>query len=378
MTNPFYLTGIIPEKYFCDRERETEIIIRSLENQGNVLLTSSRRMGKTQLIRHIFQQDDIKDKYNTFYVDIYSTASLREMVFFLGKEIYLKLVPKGKRALNLFLGAIKSISAGFNLDPVSGNPRITLQLGDINTPELTLEEIFDYLEKSDMPCIVAIDEFQQIARYPDKNVEALLRTHIQKMNNCHFIFSGSDRHILEQMFSSYSKPFYNSAQPIYLDKIDKSKYLDFVIQNFREAGKEIQEDAVSYCYDTFDGYTYYNQKIFHELFASCGEGDVTGREAVDEVLDNVLEENGHGFNEQLSVLTTAQKQVLLAVAKTGTVSRPTSGEFIKKNSLTSSSSVQKALLTLLDLQIITYQVKDSKKVYSVADKFLEIWLRKTY
>ena len=88
MENPFYITGTIPEKYFCDRDRETDRIITLLENRSHVLLTAYRRIGKTQLIRHIFEQPQVKDRYYTFYVDLYATSSLREMAFFMGKEIY--------------------------------------------------------------------------------------------------------------------------------------------------------------------------------------------------------------------------------------------------------------------------------------------------
>ena len=114
MINPFYLTGLIPEKYFCDREKETELIINHVRNQSNVLLTSSRRMGKTQLIRHIFNDERIRKNYYTFYVDIYATTSLREMVFFLGKAIYQELVPGEKKALKVFLSTIKSLAASFS------------------------------------------------------------------------------------------------------------------------------------------------------------------------------------------------------------------------------------------------------------------------
>lgn len=378
MANPFYLTGIIPGKYFCDRGKETDTITSVLENQGNVLLTSSRKMGKTQLIRHVFDQEEIKSRFYTFYVDIYSTSSLREMVFFMGKEIYQKLVPQGKRALNLFFRVVKSIAAAFSLDPVSGNPRINLQLGDITLPELTLEEIFNYLAAAEKPCLFAIDEFQQISRYPENNLEALLRTYIQKINNCNFIFSGSDRHILEQMFSSYSRPFYNSAQPVFLDRIDKNEYVSFVRGCFREYGREIEEEAVSFCYDLFDGYTYYMHKVFHDLFAKDTACDLVKKDHVSSTINSILEEGEHGFREQMALLTTVQKQVLVAIAKSGAVGHPTSGEFVKKNSLPSSSSVQKALISLLDSQFVTYQIIDDRKSYSVLDKFLELWLRDTY
>ncbi len=103
MENPFYITGIIPEPYFCDREKETARMVRTLENKAHILLTSPRRMGKTQLIRHVFEQPSIKANYYTFYTDIYPTTSLHELVLFLSKEIYSAMMPKGKVMLDRFL-----------------------------------------------------------------------------------------------------------------------------------------------------------------------------------------------------------------------------------------------------------------------------------
>ena len=162
MTNPFFITGIIPEPYFCDREKETQQLVRIIENKAHILLTSARRMGKTQLIYHVYEQPAIKTAFHTFYVDIFPTTSLHEMVLFLSKEIYSKLVPKGKKALKFFLSTIKSLTGSLGYDPATGTPSFDVKLGDIHNPELTLQEIFNYLEKADKPCIFAIDEFQQI------------------------------------------------------------------------------------------------------------------------------------------------------------------------------------------------------------------------
>lgn len=166
--NPFYITGIIPPEHFCDREIETQWLVRTVTGEADVLLTSPRRMGKTQLIRHFYNQPEIKGHYHTFYTDIYPTTSLHEFVLFLSKEIYSVLVPKGKAALDRFLSVLHSLTGSFTYDPVSGVPSFDVKLGDIQAPELTLGEIFDYLEKADLPCIFAIDEFQQIARYPER------------------------------------------------------------------------------------------------------------------------------------------------------------------------------------------------------------------
>lgn len=378
MENPFYITGIIPEPYFCDREKETTWFIRTLENKAHILLTSPRRMGKTQLIRHVFEQPSIKDNCYTFYTDIYPTTSLHELVLFLSKEIYSVLVPKGKAVIDKFLAGLHSLADSIGYDPISGLPTFDIKLGDIHAPELTLEEIFRYLEQADKPCVFAIDEFQQIALYPEKNVEALLRAHIQKMNNCLFIYAGSNRHILENMFNSAAKPFYNSAEQIYLDCIPKDVYTAFANEQFSKAGRKILPEAVSLAYDLFEGHTYYVHNVLHNAFAYLNADKVIDESDIHETLSNILEEKGRTFASVMNQHNFQQKETLIAIAKEGKARGVTSVAFVKKHALKSPSSVQYAISALLDKQLLTYQNEERTKTYSVSDRFLEMWICKTY
>ena len=378
MENPFYITGIIPTPYFCDREKESLWMVRTLQNNAHVLLTSSRRMGKTQLIRHVFEQPAIKDNYYTFYTDIYATTTLHEFVLFLSKEIYSVLVPKGKTVLGKFLAGLHSLAGSFGYDPLSGTPTFNVKLGDIHTPELTLEEIFGYLEQADKPCIFEIDEFQLIANYPEKNVEALLRTHIQKMNNCLFIYAGSNRHILENMFNSEAKPFYNSAEQIYLDSIPKDIYTGFAMEQFAKAGRSLSPEAASLAYDLFEGHTYYVHNVLHNAFAYEDPDKPVDNEAIARTLDGILEEKGRSFVSVMNQLNYQQKETLIAIAKEGKASGVTSVAFVKKHALKSPSSVQYAIGALLEKQLLTYQTEDRAKVYSVSDKFMGMWMNRTY
>ena len=378
MTNPFFITGIIPEPYFCDREKETQQLIRIIENQAHILLTSSRRMGKTQLIYHVYEQPAIKTDFYTFYVDIFPTTSLHEMVLFLSKEIYSKLVPMGKRALNFFLSTLKSLAGSLGYDPATGLPSFDVKLGDIHNPELTLQEIFNYLEKADKPCIFAIDEFQQITHYPEKNVEALLRTYIQRMNNCLFIFAGSNRHILENMFNSTARPFYNSTEQFHLERIPKEVYTNFIIQQTTDAGKSITPEAASLAYDLFEGHTYYVHHILHNTFANANPPKPIDEEDIRAALDELLEARGRSFSNILNKLNFKQKETLVAIAKEGKASGVTSVAFVKKHALKSSSSVQYAISTLLEDQLLTYEDEGRTKIYSIADRFLGYWIKKNY
>mgnify|MGYP003503824847 FL=1 len=378
MFNPFVINGIVPDKYFCDREKETEKLVRCVYNQSNVLLSSPRRMGKTQLIRHLYQQGSVSSDFHTFYVDIYSTTSLQEFILLLGKEIYTSLVPKGRKVLDSFINVLKSLSGSFGYDALTGLPSFDVRLGDIRSPELTLSEIFNYLETADKPCICTIDEFQQIGKYPEKNVEALLRTHIQKMSNCRFVFAGSDRHTLENMFNSPAKPFYNSVEQMYLDRIDRQMYVGFMKKCFEESGRNVPDMVCGYVYDLFEGHTYYVHQTLHNVYAYNDPEVPVTEELINDTVSDIIQDKEHSFLTQLSLLNYTQKETLIAIAKEGEASGVTSAAFVRKHSLQSPSAVQNAIRNLLNLQMITYRQDGRTKVYSVSDRFLQMWIVRKY
>ena len=201
MNNPFVTKGYAGPEYFCDRVKETENVVRLLTNENNMALISPRRLGKTDLIRHCFSLPEISTKYYTFLIDIYATNSLSDFVEIFGRAILEELKPLGRKAWEQFFSAIKSIQQQISFD-INGNPVWGIGLGTASNPATTLDEIFKYLGNADKPCLVAIDEFQRITEYPNgQNVEALLRTYIQRCNNATFLFSGSKRHLMSEIFT---------------------------------------------------------------------------------------------------------------------------------------------------------------------------------
>lgn len=368
--NPFVVTGKIEPKYFCDRVVESSRLVKSITNGNNLVLISPRRMGKTGLIRFCYDKEEIRDNYYCFLIDILHTTGLREFIHLLGKEIYETLQPRSKKMAKLFLQTLKSINGKFGFDISTGLPDFSIALGDIEQPTYVLEEIFKYLESADKPCIVAIDEFQQIAKYPEKNVEALLRSHIQKSGNCHFIYAGSERHMMQQMFLSSKHPFYRSADMLELKEIAREVYIPFVVKNFKEFGKSITEEIVGAVYDFFRGHTFYIQKTFNESFADTPEGGSCTMEIVRTAITALIDSYDTIFREILSNIPEKQKELLYAVALDGEASAITSAAFIRKHSLSSASSVQSAVKKLLEKDLIT----ENGKIYAVSDKFLGIWI----
>ena len=200
MNNPFLIVGYQGPEYFCDREKETEVILSALHNGRNITLVSPRRMGKTGLIKNVFYTLQEKEKNaKCFYLDIFSTQNLREFVALLGREILGKLDSLSQSTLKTLLSFFKSCRPVITMDELS------LDIVPSKEEE-TLKEIFDYLRQSGRECYLAIDEFQQIMEYPEKGVEGLLRSYIQFLPNVHFIFSGSKKHLMEYIFFSIKHP----------------------------------------------------------------------------------------------------------------------------------------------------------------------------
>lgn len=372
MTNPFVISGSIPAKYFCDRREESAKLIRTLTNESNLCLISPRRMGKSQLIHFCYEKPELATGYYLFFVDILHTSGIKEFTYAFGQKVFNVLHSKSRKMFETFVQGLKSINGKFGFDPVAGTPTFELELGDIKKPEFTLSEIFDCLEQADKPCIVAFDEFQQINRYPEKNIEALLRSHIQRLRNVHFIFSGSEQHLIAEMFLSSARPFYNSVSIMELHPLATTEYLPFVCRLFEEQGKHIQTADVQRVYDLFEGNTYYMQRTFHEAILNTPADGECSLDVLRLTIDTMLDEEGDAYRLLLSRIPERQKELLYAVAVEGKAQQIMGTKFIKRYALTSSSAVQAAARKLIELDLLTV----SDGVYSVPNILFRLYLQR--
>lgn len=369
--NPFITSGYAGPEYFCDRQEETATIVRMLTNQNNLAIMSPRRMGKTDLIRHCFCQPEIRDNYYTFEVDIYATGSLHDFVDALGQAVLTTLRPLGRKAWEGFLQVLASLRSEISFD-INGQPVWGFGIGHISNPATTLTEIFSYLQSADRPCIVAIDEFQQILRYPDGDkVEAALRSHIQRCSNANFIFSGSHRHLMSAIFVTPSRPFYQSVTPISLPPIALDKYKAFCIEKFQEVNKDLDPQVVDNLYTRFESITLYMQKIMNTLFSVTPPGGRCTSEMIEGAVESLLNLSSDTYETILSQMPEKQRHLFLAIASEGKAQSISGGHFVRKYHLLSPSSVLSAAKGLLEKDFIT----QDKGIYYVYDLFFVEWLR---
>jgi len=221
---------------------------------------------------------------------------------------------------------------------------------------------------------VAIDEFQQVREYEGVSMEALLRTYIQPLRNVQFIFSGSKKHMIAEMFAAEQAPFYESASVYSIGKIDREVYMDFIVKHFEEQNKSITPESVDFIMDWTRGHTYYTQMLCNRVFQS-----VKKEAALVDVLlaaDTILKENTETFLERRNYLTAKQWDYLIAIAKEGEVSEPTRSAFLQKYHLGAPSTVSRLLNSLLKKELLLETKTLAGSSYCVYNVFLSRWLER--
>lgn len=367
--NPFLIAGYFTPEYFCDREQETEKMITALHNERNVTLIAPRRMGKTGLIKQVFYKLREQSKeIITLYLDIYSTQNLNEFVQLFANTVLGSLDSVPQKAIGRISRFIKSCRPVFTFDELTGQPEVSLDIAPAKE-EATLKEIFGYLKSSEKRCYIAIDEFQQIADYPEKGVEALLRSYIQFLPNVHFIFAGSRQHVMQEMFLSAKRPFYQSTQTVTIDRIGKEVYFDFAFSFFVAQNRPLPREVFEQIYDEFEGHTWYIQVVLNRLYSY--PGDIIP-EMVNQALNEIITENEYGYQNLLIAYATGAVRLMKAIAKERMVGEINAGAFIAKYRLKAASSVNTALRTLIRKEM----VYKSDKGYMIYDRFMAIWLRR--
>ena len=366
--NPFLIVGYHSPEFFCDRETETATILDALKNGRNITLIAPRRMGKTGLICNAFHHlKEQKSDIVTLYMDIYSTQSIGDFVRLFANTVLGKLDAAPQKALNRISQFIHSCRPVFTFDELTGVPKVTIDVAP-QDEKSTLKEIFDYLASSQRHCCIAIDEFQQIAEYPEKCIEALLRSYIQFLPNVNFIFAGSKQHLMQEMFTSSKRPFYQSTQLINIGSIDRETYADFAIGLFAQCSKLLPRDVFYAIYEMYDGHTWYIQYLLNRLYGYNQDVDMV---MVSDAMEQIVSEQSYSYQTLLMSYSAGQVRLLKAIAREGCVKEILAGDFISRNRLRAASSVSASLKRLQDNELVYL----TPQGYIIYDRFMREWLR---
>ena len=374
MDNPFIIKNYKSKDLFCDREEELQLMLRNCQNQANMTLISQRRLGKTGLIFRLF--DEIKTSYpniQTVYLDIFASDNIDGFIK-LFAEAAISAIPEksslGKRLVNY----IKSFRPQVSYDTLTGQPQLQISYQTVQEKEYTLRGLFEFLDGQNIPIVIAIDEFQQIREYPEQNIEALLRTYIQQCKNLTFIFSGSKKHIMADIFANERKPFYSSTTFVSLGKISEEPYAVFIRQLFGSGKRSITDEALRFVLDWTQRVTYYTQQLCHTLYAN-GKKTI-GLAEVKSTCNQLLKQNEAIYLQYRQMLPDKQWNYLIAVAKEGGVRQITASDFLKRNKIAGASASRQMADALVEKGLLHAEATLEGVVYSVDDIFFSHWLER--
>lgn len=374
MEAPFVFGKIATDENFTDREQETTRLVSNFESLINTIIISPRRWGKSSLVHKaatLAQKADKKLRVCT--VDLFNVRS--EEQFYLAftqsiikgtssrwdeavgnvKRFFSHLVPRitiGNEPLN-------EISVEFDWEEVKKNPDEILDL-----PERMAQS-------KGMKIIVCIDEFQNIAEFGDSlHFQRKLRAHWQLHQKTSYCLYGSKRHMMLEVFSDSSMPFYKFGDLSFLDKIDTEHLSSFISERFGSTGKTITQEACNEIIRLADNHPYYTQQLAQLSWLRTTKDCTT--EIVSQAHDSLVEQLGLLFTNLMETFTFQQLCYLHAL--TAGERSITNAETMHKYRITSATSVSRSIKALTQKDIL--DSKDGKILFQ--DPIFSFWLKKRY
>ncbi|MDX2431086.1 MAG: AAA family ATPase [Bacteroides sp.] len=370
-STPFPTTGYAGPAYFCDREAELSTLIRNIKGGNSTTLIALRRMGKTALIRHLFHH--LKSDINTIYLDILPTESVNDLLNQFTTAVGAAL-PEHDTFGKKIWKFIRSLRPSISYDALLGTPIISINSSPDQSMH-SISDLFAILESHNTPTVIAIDEFQQILSYPEKKTDAWLRSIIQKLNNVNFLFSGSQQHLMQEIFTNPGRPFFRSTQFLKIGKIPREIYRDFIIRKFEEHKKTLSFEVAEEMLEWADLHTYYVQLLCNRTFLSSSrriDSDTWKEEA-----NRILKEQEFVFFGYREMLTKPQWELLKAIAGDGHVYQPTSSDFLSRHSLGNGATVLRSIKSLQKMEMVHRETnQDGIGYYGIYDLLFRRWIDK--
>lgn len=373
--NPFRTEALEPDSPFCNRTQELAELTRDACNGMNVVLFGPRRFGKTSLVRRVQDRLHREHGFCIIYCQFFKVFSVDDLVdrfaraIVAGLHAHTSLLDKGRRLLAHF----PSFQVKFGLKPDGstsiGVEAVQRKLDPIARLESLLADIDRLLDNESFSVCFALDEFQDIVELQEPRVEAILREYIQRQR-ASYIFLGSRRRVLQDMFSNAARPFYQSAKMMELAPLPADELTVFIQEQFAAAGRQCSGESAAAIVSHAGRYPYYAQALAYRAFELC-EGSCS-LQAVDTAFEALLENERYGYQATVQALSASQMRLLRALAHEPAL-QITASAFLQQYALTlgGTQHARKHLETL-DL------IEQSKEGWRVVDPVFTEWLKRSF
>ena len=355
MENPFSYSDYVTGEAFCNRIAEQKDLIYYAQNSQNVLLYSHRRMGKTSLLRQVvYNLKKARPRVQAVYIDLYGTLDENDFI-----DAILTGLTQIESKLERILKQMAGLKITGSIDPITNLPTLSASIQPREKPEY-LEKVLNLLSSyaTKHKLMVVFDEFQEVAKYSEKAFEKRLRKVIQGHRNISYIFSGSQKHILMEMFDSAKRAFYKMARSYPLEKIEICHYVDWAQKLFKKKNVTIAKGLITDIVERCDYQPVYIQQFLFDLWRST----TVSIDVLDEIQKSIMTRQKNQFIVLWDLLTLNQKKALRLLVETGGMSIY-AAEQLQRVGFNSGSVLQRALVSLVKKEILskndTFQFQDA-------------------
>jgi hypothetical protein len=374
--NPFQYGNVVAGDAFCNRRSELHDLRRAVENGERLFVYSERRLGKTSLVKAVLNSIPTK-QFIGVYVDLWPTDSETSFASSAARAISQAVCSTSSKMLDtaklLFTRLVPSIT----LDQ-QGQPSLSFGAATPRKLELELEEVLRapaiIAAREKRRIAVVFDEIQRIQDYESDLVERKLRSVIQHQADVCYLFLGSRKHLIQQMFLDKSRPLYRSAGHYPLGPIAAEHWLDFIGKRFLDASKRIEHDQILAICDLTEGHLFYTQHLCHVLWEQTPAQRTVTDDSIQDAVRTVLEREGFAYTTLWESLTGHQRRFLTGLALEPVGVKPFSSAFTRRYSLRSASNGQRASQTLVQKDLIDPE----NGSFVIVDRFLRLWIQRMH
>jgi len=365
--NPFYYGNEVREDDFCNRKDELKELKQDVLNGLNVLVYAPRRFGKTSLLRKL--QENLKKSNDTIviYFDMFSVSNIDEFI-----QKYFNILAKNletttDKIINLFKNVLQ-FKPNITMT-ISSNNEINYGLSlskkeQLNSLEDVLNLPYIYAKKLNKRVIVIFDEFQEIEQLNiEKKLRSIMQTHSRKVS---YLFSGSKKSILTQMFYNKNRAFYKSVKHLKINEINLSDWEQFIEKKFAQTQKTIDKELIKLCFDITIGYPYYMQQLMYFIWENTKQKST--KEIVKNSIKLMLEREDDIYAIVWTNLTPNQKTALKYIVNHNGENLYANDNLNESNF--SASTIKSTIEALIKKNII--DKRDSS--YYLIDPFMKYWL----
>lgn len=370
--NPFAYGTEVSGETFWNREDEQKELKKEISSSQNIVIFSQRRMGKTSLIKEVLRALP-EGKFITTCIDLYPTTSVEDFVEFYAKGVSSAVKGPVDKILLEVKSILKSFTPMLTVDD-DGKPVLTLDYGRKTKRAPILDEVLEafprYCDKKGKRGVLVLDEFQQVGTYDKEHkLEAILRSHFQTHKNVSYIFLGSKKHLLAEIFNSPNRPFYHSAMMFPLKEMDAEVMAGYVVQKFKITGCKIIRADAGYLVEQAEKHPYHTQRIAHAVWNSI----ITGRKIADEseinnAIKRIIGENSDYYRSLCALLTTHQFSALKVAAHING-EKIFSRDFLAMHGW-QKDSLKQAFDALVDKELLSRE----ENSYKIDDIFFRRWI----